>query len=134
MPLQYYKISFWAKYAGTNSSPYVTVKYGTNGSLSQPISISGSGWNYYELKLPSSSGAIELVPFFGAEQVSIDELRLYPVNAQMTTYTHLPLYGLSSKTDINSISTSYVYDPLSRLYLILDQDKNILKRYTYQYK
>ena len=132
LPAQFYKVSFWANYGGSTPSPQVSVKFGT---LTGLISIQGTGWNYYEYVLSlASAGQVTLNPFFGTQQVAIDELRLYPVNAQMTTYTHLPLYGSSSKTDVNNDIVNYTYDPLGRLYLVQDQDKNILKRYTYQYK
>lgn len=40
----------------------------------------------------------------------LDDLRLDPVTAQMTTYTYDPLVGLTSVTDNNNITTCYDYD------------------------
>ncbi|TRX59531.1 hypothetical protein FNH22_10280 [Fulvivirga sp. M361] len=56
------------------------------------------------------------------------------VNARVTTYTYKPLIGVSSVTDPNSIITYYEYDNLGRLRLLRDNDGNIIKRYTYNYK
>jgi len=64
----------------------------------------------------------------------IDELRVYPVNAKMKSFTYDPLVGVTSIEDENGVITYYDYDSFGRLILILDQDKNILKRITYHYK
>jgi YD repeat-containing protein len=67
------------------------------------------------------------------EGVGIDEVRVYPIDAQMTTYTYAPLIGVTSKCDINNKITYYEYDGLGRLSVVRDQDKNILKTYCYNY-
>jgi YD repeat-containing protein len=64
----------------------------------------------------------------------IDELRLYPVTAQMTTYTYDPLVGVTTQTDPGNRATYYEYDGLQRLKRIRDQDYNILKSIAYQYQ
>ena len=63
----------------------------------------------------------------------IDELRFYPKNAQMTTYTYDPLIGMTSQCDINDKVTYYEYDSFGRLNLIRDRDKNIIKKICYNY-
>jgi YD repeat-containing protein len=63
----------------------------------------------------------------------IDEVRFYPVNAMMTTYTHEPLVGITSVTDVNGMTTYYVYDDFMRLILIRDNDANIVKSFNYNY-
>lgn len=64
----------------------------------------------------------------------IDELRFYPTDAQMTTYTYDPLIGVTSQCDINNKIIYYVYDSFGRLKLIKDQNGEILKRYDYEYQ
>jgi YD repeat-containing protein len=64
----------------------------------------------------------------------VDELRLYPQNAQMTTYTYNSLVGMSSQCDIDNRVTYYYYDSLGRLKVVKDQDGNIVKTYQYHYK
>lgn len=86
-----------------------------------------SNWTYYEHKITSQSNITI------SETGSIDELRLYPVDAQMTTYTYDPLIGITSQCDVNNKVTYYVYDELRRLKLIKDQDKFIIKKICYNY-
>lgn len=64
----------------------------------------------------------------------IDELRLYPSDADMTTYTYDPLLGITSKCDERNMMTYYSYDGLGRLKVIKDGDGKVLKEYDYQYK
>jgi hypothetical protein len=55
-------------------------------------------------------------------------------NARVTTYTHTPLIGVSSITDVNGFTNYYQYDAYNRLKLMIDKDQNILKRYEYNYQ
>lgn len=68
------------------------------------------------------------------EGTAIDEVRVYPSDAQMTTYTYDPLIGMTSSTNENNVTTFYEYDSFGRLICIRDQNKNILKTYDYHYK
>jgi len=64
----------------------------------------------------------------------LDEVRVYPKNAEMTTYTYDPLVGITSSCDLNSRVTYYQYDPFSRLMAIRNHERNILKRFCYNYQ
>jgi hypothetical protein len=63
----------------------------------------------------------------------LDEIRVYPEGAQMTTFTYDSLVGVRSVTDINNMTTYYDYDPLSRLKVVKDHNGHILKKYDYRY-
>jgi len=56
----------------------------------------------------------------------IDELRLYPSDASMDTYTYEPLLGVSSHCDNRDNITYYEYDALGRLKDTKDINGNIL--------
>ncbi|MEQ6121140.1 RHS repeat domain-containing protein [Reichenbachiella sp. MALMAid0571] len=64
----------------------------------------------------------------------LDDIRLHPVDAQMTTYTHDPLIGITSQTDPNGVTTYYEYDDFGRLRHIRDFEGNVLSKTEYHYK
>jgi YD repeat-containing protein len=67
------------------------------------------------------------------EGSSIDEVRVYPADALMTTYTYDPLIGMTSETNPNGLTTFYEYDELTRLTLIRDQEGNVIRKICYNY-
>jgi YD repeat-containing protein len=70
----------------------------------------------------------------GSSSGLIDELRLYPVGAQMKTYTYDPPLGITSETDVNGQTSSYIYDNFGRLQIIKDSKGNILQHNDYRYQ
>lgn len=64
----------------------------------------------------------------------LDEIRVFPGDSHMTTYTYDTGIGLTSMTDGNGVTTYYNYDSFGRLKLVKDDKGNILKQYTYNYK
>jgi hypothetical protein len=114
-----YVVSYWSQSAQTvsNSSSVITGK-------------SINGWTYYEHKVVNPSGGTITLSGSG----TIDELRLYPQNAQMISYTYDPLFGVTSQCDVNNRITYYEYDGLNRLIHLRDEQKNILKKYCYNYQ
>lgn len=81
------------------------------------------------LGVPDLSGINE------ANLVAINSLRanINMANTMITTYSYLPLVGISSVTDPKGISTYYEYDSSGRLQYVKDQNLNILQRYCYNY-
>jgi len=92
----------------------------------------GTAWTYREKPISGyqAGGSIATDPINGY----VDEIRLYPRNAKMTTYTYEPLVGITSITDVNNTSLYFEYDSFNRLKCKRDQDKNILECYDYQYQ
>jgi YD repeat-containing protein len=64
----------------------------------------------------------------------IDELRLHPVDALMTTYTYDPGLGITSSTDPANRTTYFDYDSFGRLMNKRNQDKDIQQTVQYHYK
>lgn len=94
--------------------------------------INKNGWTYCEHIVSGEQTVVLLSITVGKS--TIDELRLYPIDAQMTTYTYDPLIALTSQCDINNKITYYEYDRFGRLKLIRDHDKNIVKAFEYRYQ
>jgi YD repeat-containing protein len=92
----------------------------------------GSKWIYNEETVTVNSYSYQRQ--IGSAGTKLDEVRFHPVNAQMTTYTHDPLVGLTSQTDPNGITIYYDYDEFNRLKLIKDEDGNIVQHQLYHYK
>ncbi len=120
----------------TSSNAYVISYWSNNGSLTisgsainqgKTINMYGTNWTFYEHTI----GGITSVSLTGTGK--IDELRLYPSNAQMTTYTYSPLVGMTSSCDVDNRITYYFFDGLGRLNWIKDQDGNIIKTIKYHY-
>lgn len=63
-----------------------------------------------------------------------DDIRIYPTDAQVTTYTYRPLVGMTSMIDPRGQTTHYGYDGFQRLKSIKDTNENMLKSYDYHYK
>lgn len=53
--------------------------------------------------------------------------------AMVNTYSYQPLVGVRSETDAAGKTTYYEYDDFQRLKYVMDQHKNIVKEYCYNY-
>ncbi|MEO0585307.1 MAG: hypothetical protein AAF135_24045, partial [Bacteroidota bacterium] len=133
IPSGKYLLSFWYK-----GDP-VKVRVNDGGTISESLSY-GSGANpstfqYFEKEVVlSSNGTIELVSESQGSISYIDELRLYPQGAQMTTYCFDRALRLHTQTDVNNRSTYYHYDAYGRLQYVQDQEGNFVQGYEYNYK
>jgi len=67
---------------------------------------------------------------------SLQPLRQHPSlqKARVSTYTYLPLFGITSMSDSNNQIMFYEYDDMGRLRFIKDHNSMILKKYVYNYK
>jgi hypothetical protein len=113
---QTYILTLWAK---TTAS--VTV----NGTTLSSYITQQNNWNLYSVTLTS----ISTITISGSGD--IDELRLYPKDANMVSYTFTPLVGVTTTIDPNNTIAYTEYDNMNRVKLIRDRNKNILKRYDY---
>lgn len=63
----------------------------------------------------------------------IDDIRIFPSDAQMETYTYSPMVGKTGEIDVSGRSKTYEYDAMGRLNIVRDDDKNILSKTCYTY-
>ena len=67
-------------------------------------------------------------------QAEIQKIRTGLSKSQVTTYTHIPLVGVSTITDPRGEKITYHYDDFNRLEFVKDSQGNILKEHQYKYK
>lgn len=114
-----YMLTYWSQ-----SGSYTV----SGGSVTSKIGRTVNSWTYYEQTLTASATTITL-----SGSGKIDELRLYPKGALMTSYTYSPLVGQSASDDPSGEITYYDYDVLTRLKNIRDYQGNIIKNFQYNY-
>jgi len=137
----FFHTSFEETDGNSTSGDAITGKYSRTGGYTTTLSDlvagnyilsywkkQGAGWEYNEstVSVPGTSYDINLTG-------QVDEVRFYPVDAQMITYTYEPLVGMTSKCDENNRITYYLYDGFGRLSLIKDENNNVLKKICYNY-
>jgi YD repeat-containing protein len=110
---KYWNANYTVSFAPPNSRNYII----------QWWNLSGGKWNFNQQAFASN------MMLTGP----VDDVRIFPLDAQMTTYTYEPLIGMTSQTDATGKATYYEYDGNGRLMLIRDQDKNVIKKIGYNY-
>ena len=63
----------------------------------------------------------------------VDEVRVHPVGARMTTTTYLPGIGKTSESDENGRTVYYEYDEFGELKAVRDNDRNLIESHEYHY-
>ncbi|NTS39870.1 hypothetical protein HRG84_03055 [Flavisolibacter sp. BT320] len=116
LPQSIYHVTYWSN----NGSKTVNGSSGTAG-------ITSNGWTLYTHQL-SVVGTISI-----SGTGLLDEVRLYPHTALMNTMTYEPMIGISSMCDANNSIAYYEYDDFSRLIVVRDHAKRVLKKLCYNY-
>ncbi|RXK85384.1 DUF5977 domain-containing protein [Filimonas effusa] len=113
-----YVVSYWSN----SSSPY-----NITGSFQYKTGKSIGDWRYYEHRVKNVSS----VSITGTGL--IDEVRLYPEGALMSTYTYRLPFGVSSIGSDNGRIAYYEYEPFGRFSLEKNEDGNIVRKVCYSY-
>lgn len=119
LPLISYILSYWYK------SGSVSISGVSSNTLLSSFSI--NGWTYNEREIQLSSSTLTI-----SGTALIDELRLYPEEASMSTKTN-SYWGPNSETDINNLTAFMDYDSYGRPKYVKDNDLNIIKSFDYNF-
>lgn len=115
-----YKLTYWVRggfLAG--SDPVVNLNYSS--TIKQgPVQI--NNYTYYEREFTAGSAELEVT---GSGYV--DDIRLFPSDAQMVTYDYDIFDNVTHLMDANNRMTRYIYDSKQRVTQVQDQKGNILK-------
>jgi hypothetical protein len=84
-------------------------------------------WQYHETTLTYQALINTTITGNGL----LDEVRIHPPTAMMTTMTYKAMVGKTSETDANNRTVYYEYDNLHRLQYVKDEKQNILEAYQY---
>jgi YD repeat-containing protein len=109
---------------------YYSGSYSVNFPLPNSRSYVMQWWS-----LISGAWVIQEQPYTGPVTLTgnIDDIRVFPSDALMETFTFNPLVGKTGETDASGRSTTYEYDGLSRPNITRDNDKNIISKTCYNY-
>jgi YD repeat-containing protein len=132
-----YKLSFWSK----GGTPYVySTASGGAKTFYTPVTTyanAATGWTYLEYLVPQVANVTVTNSYTGLTgpytSLYLDELRLYPQGAFMSTRTYDPAFGVTSECDENNRIRYFQYDGFNRLKYLLDADRNVVKTYEYNF-
>ncbi|MBV6645969.1 MAG: hypothetical protein KI790_10995 [Cyclobacteriaceae bacterium] len=121
LPLGDYELSYWKK-----GNPVVTLSGQDPGVTSTTEEALSSGWTkvVMNFKLINNTNLVQLQSFSNNEIV--DELRLYPQDALMTSNSYEPAVGMLSTTDPKGITQKFEYK-LGQLSTVRDQEDYIIQ-------
>lgn len=115
-----YILSYWLKSGSSINISGATIDNSVNG-------ISLNGWVFHSMRI---SNAVNITI---SGNGSIDELRLYPTDAEMHTYTYNTFRLLVAECAEDNTMKRYEYDGLGRLVSIKDEYGNIIKAFEYHH-
>ncbi|TXJ23470.1 MAG: hypothetical protein E6Q24_18105 [Chitinophagaceae bacterium] len=127
-----YILSFWKK----GENPILS---GASYYLRRSYENTATGYTYYEYEVSDGTdititNRTGTSPPYTYYTFNLDEIRIYPIEARMSTTTYDPVWGKIAETDQNGRIIYYEYDSGGRLKVIRDQDRNVIKTYEYNYK
>lgn len=131
--LQYYSyyVNGNVKEVSLTSGSHVVYLWGYN--KTQPIAKIENATNS---QIATALGVSDISILNETNLAAIDALRNNSsfANTMITTYTHIPLVGVSTVTDPKGDKTTYTYDSFGRLEFVKDKNNNILSENQYNYK
>lgn len=138
-----YIAEVWVK--SSSGAPKLVIEVRSSGPTIFGTAIcTTNGWTLYkaivtpaQMSSMSSSDYLRVWcgydPNSGGGSGYFDDIRFYPQDASMSTYTYDDLGKVTSITDDNNTTTYYIYDSAGRLAYVKDQDGNYVQKHSYKY-
>ncbi|EDO25309.1 predicted protein [Nematostella vectensis] len=107
-----YIVAFWVK---STSEPTAEL-YNTSNTtpvIIEEMNVVGD-WKLYVAKFEAVAGDVFKLYNGTGDAMAIDEIRLHPTEASMTSYAYEALCGITSKTDARNYIIYYDYDQFGR--------------------
>lgn len=126
LPAGTYELLYWSR----GGKPITTITAGGTVTGIKTTATASGGWEQHRLQL--------LLPTVATVEINgrgivVDDLRLHPTGARMTTMTYTPLVGMTSQTDPSGRTIFYEYDNLGRLLRVRDEQGRVLTEQEYRY-
>jgi hypothetical protein len=131
-----YRISCWVNAAAATTITFRVYKDATT-QATQSLTYDTlylNNWKYLEAIVDMSSGSASFsLEVTSSAAANIDEVRFYPADAAMSTYSYNVLKGRTAEVGERGEAVFTNYDDLSRVTTVLDQNKDIrlLKEYNF---
>lgn len=116
-------LTYWSK-----SPTPLSFQYEMPGTPVQGPTV--NGWTFHIHRLSGPTVSLLVFPTSGI----IDDLRIYPINGDIKTYTYQPHVGMISECDSRGNIIYYSYDETGRLKMVKNGDGSIMKLIDYQYQ
>ncbi|MDO7888150.1 RHS repeat domain-containing protein [Hymenobacter sp. CA2-7] len=130
LPAGDYTLVYWQQGDG---SLQFGLRNGSTVGTGQVLATAPDNWHQYRQQLHfAATGAVQLDAPSG-QVLLLDELRLTPAGAKLTSYTTDLLVGRTSVTGPDGRTTFYEYDALGRLVRTRDEQGRILSQQQYHY-
>lgn len=113
-----FTLSLWA-----TEPPIVT---GSASSVAFKVHNQVGDWKFYTAEIIGNSQQLRISKGGISNSTRIDELRLFPSDAIMTTTTYEPLYGPSATCDATGNIVYTEYDVMGRPTVVRDINRNVL--------
>jgi hypothetical protein len=118
-----YLLTFWMN--SSQTTPPVNLP---SGAVTCTLQNTVGSWKLYSAVVAPDSGDVLSFNGVSTNVYYLDEIRLHPLDAAMTTCTYTPLAGIASVTNASNIISYYEYDLFGRPSIIRDMRGKIIKK------
>ncbi|MFZ6011286.1 MAG: hypothetical protein ACOYXT_13140 [Bacteroidota bacterium] len=98
-----------------------------------PSALKMTYW-YFQDNQWNFSGELPFSASINTSGTQLDEIRVYPAGARMSTFCYKPGVGMITRMDENHMAQYFKFDDMGKLVTVKNNDKNVVNGYDYYYK